>query len=67
MKLLNTMKLLITVQSHKYKMESYRVQCKKYTKNITPRIVGTNNGKATIFSKCATCGSKTSKTKETIK
>ena len=67
MKLLNTMKLLITVQSHKYKMESYCVQCKKYTKNITPRVVGTNNVKAMILSKCATCGSKTSRTKKTIK
>ena len=36
MKLLNTMKLLITVYIRKYKMESYCVNCKRYTENIDP-------------------------------
>ena len=33
MKLLCAMKLLITVENRKYKMESYCVKCKNYTKN----------------------------------
>ena len=39
-------------------MEFYCVRCKKYTKNINPRVLGTSNDKAMILSKCATCGSK---------
>ena len=31
-------------------MESYYVRCKKYTKNINPRVSGTSNGKAMILS-----------------
>ena len=42
-------------------MESYCVKCKKHTKNINPRVLGTSNGKAIILSKCATCGSKKSR------
>ena len=42
-------------------MESYCAKCKKYTKNINPRVLGTSNGKAMILSKCATCGSKKSR------
>ena len=42
-------------------MESYCVKCKKYTKNINPRVLGTSNGNAMILSKCATCGSKKSR------
>ena len=72
MKFLNTMKLLITVYNHKSKIESYCVKCKKYTKNINPGDLGTSNGKEMILSKCATCGSKKSrsikkKKKRTIK
>ena len=33
-------------------MESYCVKCKKYTKNIDPKVLGTSNGK---LSKRATC------------
>ena len=40
------------------KMESYCLKCKKYTKNIDPKISGTSNGKVMILSKCAICGSK---------
>ena len=43
------MKLLITVLIRKYKMESYCAKCKKYTKNINPRVLDSNNGKAMIF------------------
>ena len=39
-------------------MESYCVRCKKYTKNINPRVSNTSNGKTTILSKCAECGGK---------
>ena len=41
-------------------MESYCLKCKKNTKNIDPKISSTSNGKAMI-SKCAICGSKTSR------
>ena len=54
MKLLNKM--------HKYKsMLSYRLKCKKNTKNINPRISKTGNNKTMLLSKCAICGSKKSR------
>ena len=46
---------------HKYKMESYCLKCKKYTKNINPQVSSTSNGKMMILSKCAICGSRKSK------
>ena len=46
---------------HRYKMESYCLKCKKYTKNINPQVSSTSNGKLMILSKCARCGSKKSK------
>ena len=46
---------------HKYKMESYCLKCKKYTKNINPQVSSTSNGKLMIISKCAICGSRKSK------
>ena len=46
---------------HKYKMESYCLKCKKYTKNIDPQVSSTSNGKFMISSKCAICGNKKSK------
>ena len=58
MKLLNRIKLLITVENRKYEMKSYCVRYTKYTKNINPIVSSTNNGKAMILPKCATCGSK---------
>ena len=61
MKLLSAMKLLITVYNHKYKMESYCVRCKKYTKNINPRVSNTSNGKTMKLSKYAICSSKKSR------
>ena len=33
-----------------YKMESYCLKCKKHTKNIDPKILGTSNGKVMILS-----------------
>ena len=44
-----------------YKMESYRLKCKKHTKNINPQVSSTSNGKVMILSKCAICNSKKSK------
>ena len=45
----------------KYKIESYCLKCKKYTKNINLQVSSTSNGKLMILSKCAICGSKKSK------
>ena len=42
-------------------MESYCVRCKKYTKNINPRVLNNNNGKTMILSKCPKCGNKKSR------
>ena len=61
MKLLSAMKLLLTVWNHKYKIESYCVRCKKYTKSLNPRVSNTRNGKTMILSKCASCCSKKSR------
>ena len=46
---------------HKYKMESYCLKCRKYTKNINPQVSSTSNGKLMILPKCAICNSKKSK------
>ena len=42
-------------------MESYCVRCKKYTKNINPRVSNTSNGKTMKLSKYAICSSKKSR------
>ena len=60
MKLLNAMKLLITIQNLKY-MSSYCLKCKKNTENINPRVLKTKNDETIILSKCAICGSKKSR------
>ena len=39
-------------------MKSYCLKCRKDTENINPRVSNTSNGKTTILSKCAICGSK---------
>ena len=44
-----------------YKLESYCLKCKKYTKNINPQVSSTSNGKLMILSKCAICNGKISK------
>ena len=41
-----------------YKMESYCLKCRKYTKNINLQVSGASNGKIVILSKCAICNSK---------
>ena len=41
-------------------MESYWVRCKKYIKNINPRVSNTSNSKTMMLPKCAECGSKKS-------
>ena len=67
MKLLSTIKLLITVENGKYKMKSYCLKCRKDTENINPRVLGTSNGKSMILSKCSICSNKKSRSKRTIK
>ena len=42
-------------------MLSYCLKCKKSTESINPKVSKTTNGKATILSTCAICGSKKSK------
>ena len=42
-------------------METYCLKCKKNTKNISPKISSTSNGKSMILSKCVICGSKKSR------
>ena len=42
-------------------MESYRLKCKKHTKNTNPQVSSTSNGKFMILSKCSICGSRKSK------
>ena len=41
-------------------MKSYCLKCKKNTENINPKVSNTSNGRKTILSKCAICGSKKS-------
>ena len=40
---------------------SYYLKCKKNTESINPRVLKTSNGKTTLLSKCAKCGSKKSR------
>ena len=42
-------------------MKSYCLKCKKDTENINPRVSNISNGRTTILSKCAICGSKKSR------
>ena len=42
-------------------MKSYCLKCKKNTENINLRVSNTSNGRETILSKCAICGSKKSR------
>ena len=42
-------------------MKSYCLKCRKNTENINPRVSNTSNGRKTILSKCAICGSKKSR------
>ena len=58
MKLLSAMKLLITVENHKYKMKSYCLKCRKDTDNINPRVSNTSSSRTMMLSKCGICSSK---------
>ena len=42
-------------------MKSYCLKCRKNTENINPRVSNTSNGRKTILSKCAICGSEKSR------
>ena len=42
-------------------MKSYCLKCRKDIENINPRVSNTSNGRKTILSKCAICGSKKSR------
>ena len=42
-------------------MKSYCLKCRKDTENINPRVLNTINGRKTILSNCAICGSKKSR------
>ena len=44
-----------------YKTKSYFLKCRKDTVNINPRVSNKSNGRKTILSKCAICGSKKSR------
>ena len=60
MKLLNVIKLLITVLNNKY-MKSYCLKCRKNTENINSKVSKTSNGRTMVLWKCAICGSKKSR------
>ena len=42
-------------------MKSYCLKCRKDNENIDPKVSNTSNGRKTILSKCAVCGSKKSR------
>ena len=42
-------------------MKSYCLKCRKDTENINPRVSNASNGRKTVLSKCAICGSKRSR------
>ena len=42
-------------------MKSYCLKCRKNTENIYPSVSSTSNGRTMVLSKCAICGSKTSR------
>ena len=44
-----------------YKIESYCLECRKYTENIDPKVSSTSNSRLMILSKSAICRSKKSK------
>ena len=41
--------------------ETYCLSCRKYTKNINPKIVKTKNNRSIIQANCAICNSKKSR------
>ena len=66
MKLLSTMKLLITnwnINMYKYKMKSYCLKGRKDTENINPKISKTSNGRTLLLSNSAICDGKNQEAK----
>ena len=58
------MKLLITIwniNTHKYKMISYCLKCRKDTENINQKVSKTSNDRTMLLSNCAKCNSKKSR------
>ena len=39
-------------------MNIYCLSCKKYTKNIDPKVVKTKNNRLMMLSKCSVCNNK---------
>ena len=39
-------------------MNTYCLSCKKYTKNIDPKVVKTKNNRLMMLSKCSVCNNK---------
>ena len=46
---------------YKYKIKSFCLKCRKDTENMNSRASNTSNGRTTILSKRAICGSKKSR------
>ena len=44
-----------------FRKDSENIKCRKDTENINPKVSNTSNGRKTILSKCAICGSKKSR------
>ena len=42
-------------------MQTYCINCRKYTENIDPKMVRTKNGRLLMQSKCTDCGIKKSR------
>ena len=47
--------------THKNKMKTYCVRCRKDTENISPKMVRTKNNRLIMQSKCSICGIKKSR------
>ena len=41
-------------------MNTYCLSCKKYTKNINPKVIKTKNNRKMILSRCSDCNNKKS-------
>ena len=39
-------------------MNTYCLSCKKYTKNIDPKVLKTKNNRLMMLSKCSVCNNK---------
>ena len=41
-------------------MNTYCLSCKKYTRNINPKVIKTKNNRKMMLSKCSSCNNKNS-------